>query len=55
MLPATAEMEDMDIRRVTTHGEKAAAYMGGIRFPTRRMSGILVQHHVYEHCPECSA
>ena len=27
MLPALAEMEDMGIRRVTTHGEKAAAYM----------------------------
>jgi len=27
MLPALAEMEDLDIRRVTTHGEKAAAYM----------------------------
>ena len=27
LLPAMAEMEDMNIRRVTTHGEKAAAYM----------------------------
>ncbi len=27
MLPALAEMEGMGIRRVTTHGEKAAAYM----------------------------
>jgi acetolactate synthase-1/2/3 large subunit len=27
MLPALAEMEDMNIRRVMTHGEKAAAYM----------------------------
>ncbi len=27
MLPAMAEMEDMGIRRVVTHGEKAAAYM----------------------------
>src|SRR5256712_13825663 len=27
ILPAMAEMEDMDIRRVVTHGEKAAAYM----------------------------
>jgi acetolactate synthase-1/2/3 large subunit len=27
MLPSMAQMEDMDIRRVTTHGEKAAAYM----------------------------
>ena len=27
MLPAMAEMEDMHIRRVVTHGEKAAAYM----------------------------
>lgn len=27
LLPAMAEMEDMNIRRVVTHGEKAAAYM----------------------------
>ncbi|HEY7490063.1 MAG TPA: thiamine pyrophosphate-binding protein [Candidatus Tectomicrobia bacterium] len=27
LLPALAEMEDMHIRRVMTHGEKAAAYM----------------------------
>src|SRR2546425_6306233 len=27
MIPAMAEMEDMGIRRVVTHGEKAAAYM----------------------------
>src|SRR5438093_5779031 len=27
LLPALAEMEDLGIRRVTTHGEKAAAYM----------------------------
>jgi acetolactate synthase I/II/III large subunit len=27
MIPAMAEMEDMNIRRVVTHGEKAAAYM----------------------------
>jgi len=27
MLEALAEMEDLGIRRVTTHGEKAAAYM----------------------------
>src|SRR5262245_16990166 len=27
LLPALAEMEDMNIRRVMTHGEKAAAYM----------------------------
>lgn len=27
ILPAMAEMEDMEIRRVVTHGEKAAAYM----------------------------
>src|SRR5947208_9233706 len=27
LLEAMAEMEDMDIRRVVTHGEKAAAYM----------------------------
>jgi acetolactate synthase-1/2/3 large subunit len=27
MIPAMAEMEDMDIRRVVAHGEKAAAYM----------------------------
>ena len=27
MLPAMADMEDMGIRRVVTHGEKAVAYM----------------------------
>jgi acetolactate synthase-1/2/3 large subunit len=27
MIPAMAEMEDMNVRRVVTHGEKAAAYM----------------------------
>jgi acetolactate synthase-1/2/3 large subunit len=27
MIPAMAEMEDVDIRRVVTHGQKAAAYM----------------------------
>jgi acetolactate synthase-1/2/3 large subunit len=27
MIPAMAEMEDMGVRRVVTHGEKAAAYM----------------------------
>src|SRR5262245_62612777 len=37
MLPAMAAMEDMGIRRVVTHGEKAAAYMAdGYARATRR-------------------
>lgn len=42
---AMAEMEDMDIRRVTTHGEKAAAYMAdGYARVSHRPSFCLAQN-----------
>jgi len=40
MLPAMAEMEDMNIRRVVTHGEKAAAYMADGYARASRRPGI---------------
>jgi acetolactate synthase I/II/III large subunit len=40
MLPAMAEMEDMNIRRVVTHGEKAAAYMADGYARASRRAGI---------------
>ena len=40
MLPAMAEMEDMGIRRVVTHGEKAAAYMADGYARVSRRPGI---------------
>src|SRR3989475_10276924 len=40
MLPAMAEMEDMGIRRVVTHGEKAAAYMADAYARASRRPGI---------------
>jgi len=40
MIPAMAEMEDMDIRRVVTHGEKAAAYMADGYARASRRPGI---------------
>jgi acetolactate synthase-1/2/3 large subunit len=44
MLPAMAEMEDMNIRRVVTHGEKAAAYMAdGYARASRRPGFCLAQ------------
>jgi acetolactate synthase-1/2/3 large subunit len=44
MLPAMAEMEDMGIRRVVTHGEKAAAYMAdGYARAARRPGLCLAQ------------
>jgi acetolactate synthase-1/2/3 large subunit len=44
MLPAMAEMEDMGIRRVVTHGEKAAAYMAdGYARAARRPGFCLAQ------------
>jgi acetolactate synthase-1/2/3 large subunit len=44
MLPAMAEMEDMGIRRVVTHGEKAAAYMAdGYARASRRPGFCLAQ------------
>jgi len=45
MLPAMAEMEDMDIVRVVTHGEKAAAYMAdGYARASRRPGVCLAQN-----------
>jgi acetolactate synthase-1/2/3 large subunit len=44
MIPAMAEMEDMNIRRVVTHGEKAAAYMAdGYARASRRPGFCLAQ------------
>jgi acetolactate synthase I/II/III large subunit len=44
MLPAMADMEDMGIRRVVTHGEKAAAYMAdGYARAVRRPGICLAQ------------
>jgi thiamine pyrophosphate-dependent acetolactate synthase large subunit-like protein len=45
MLPAMAEMEDMGIRRVVTHGEKAAAYMadGQVAMFKRRISAVVLR------------
>jgi hypothetical protein len=40
MLPAMAEMEDMGIRRVVTHGEKAAAYMADGQATGRMPSSV---------------
>jgi acetolactate synthase-1/2/3 large subunit len=44
MIPAMAEMEDMGIRRVVAHGEKAAAYMAdGYARASRRPGFCLAQ------------
>ena len=45
ILPAMAEMEDMGITRVVTHGEKAAAYMAdGYARASRRPGFCLAQN-----------
>jgi acetolactate synthase I/II/III large subunit len=46
MLPALAEMEDMNIRRVMTHGEKAAAYMADGYARASRRPGICMAQTV---------
>ncbi len=46
LLPAMAEMEDMNIRRVVTHGEKAAAYMADGYARALRRPGICMAQHV---------
>src|SRR5438445_13749738 len=46
LLPALAEMEDMDIRRVMTHGEKAAAYMADGYARASRRPGICMAQNV---------
>src|SRR5262249_28542818 len=40
MLPAMADMEDMGVRRVVTHGEKAAAYMADAYARAARRPGL---------------
>ena len=46
LLPAMAEMEDMNIRRVVTHGEKAAAYMADGYARASRRPGICMAQNV---------
>ena len=46
LLPALAEMEDMNIRRVMTHGEKAAAYMADGYARASRRPGICMAQNV---------
>jgi acetolactate synthase-1/2/3 large subunit len=46
MLPALAEMEDMNIRRVMTHGEKAAAYMADGYARASRKPGVCMAQTV---------
>src|SRR6266487_2141275 len=46
MLPALAEMEGMNIRRVMTHGEKAAAYMADGYARALRKPGICMAQTV---------
>src|SRR5437773_686688 len=46
MLPAMAEMEDMGIRRVVTHGEKAAAYMADAYARASRRPGICLSQTI---------
>jgi acetolactate synthase-1/2/3 large subunit len=46
MLPAMAEMEDMGIRRVVTHGEKAAAYMADGYARASHRAGICLAQNI---------
>lgn len=46
MLEALAEMEDMNIRRVTTHGEKSAAYMADGYARASRRPGICMAQNI---------
>jgi acetolactate synthase-1/2/3 large subunit len=46
LLPAMAEMEDMNIRRVVTHGEKAAAYMADGYARASRRPGICMAQNI---------
>src|SRR5438094_5382790 len=46
LLPALAEMEDMNIRRVMTHGEKAAAYMADGYARASRKPGICMAQNI---------
>ena len=46
LLPAMAEMEDMNIQRVVTHGEKAAAYMADGYARASRRPGICMARNI---------
>src|SRR3989442_7120482 len=46
LLPAMAEMEDMNIARVVTHGEKAAAYMADGYARASRRPGICMAQNI---------
>ncbi|MEA2638717.1 MAG: acetolactate synthase large subunit, partial [Chloroflexota bacterium] len=46
LLPAMAETEDMGIRRVVTHGEKAAAYMADGYARASRRPGICMAQNI---------
>ena len=46
MLPAMAEMENMGITRVVTHGEKAAAYMADGYARASRRPGICLAQNI---------
>jgi acetolactate synthase I/II/III large subunit len=46
LLPALADMEDMNIRRVMTHGEKAAAYMADGYARAARKPGVCMAQTV---------
>src|SRR2546421_513897 len=46
MLEALAEMEDLGIRRVTTHGEKAAAYMADGYARAAHRPGICIAQNI---------
>ena len=46
MLPAMADMEDMGIRRVVTHGEKAAAYMADGYARASRRPGLCLSQTI---------
>jgi acetolactate synthase-1/2/3 large subunit len=46
LLPAMAEMEAMNIRRVVTHGEKAAAYMADGYARASRRPGICMAQNI---------
>ena len=46
MLPAMADMEDMGIRRVVTHGEKAAAYMADGYARASRQPGLCLSQTI---------
>jgi acetolactate synthase I/II/III large subunit len=46
LLPAMAAMEDMNIRRVVTHGEKAAAYMADGYARALRRPGVCMAQNI---------